>query len=88
MRILKEYLQITDAQNINLPGSNVNPISVIEQNKKLVMYFETDYDSDCSVPVTVYVIGTGHIRSDLATAKYIGTVAMTNGFVWHVYFSK
>ena len=69
------------------------PLSVGEQNGKLVMWGKVEPDLyDDLLPghpkpsIVVYVQGTG---SDLCEvpdyAEFIGTAQMTNGFVWHVF---
>lgn len=91
MRILKQILDIADESTYNLPGMNVTPLSVQEQGGTLVLYFMTDatdfeivYRSQ-TVSVRILIAGTGHERSDLADARYLGTVMMSYGLVWHCF---
>ncbi len=32
-----------------------------------------------------FIVGTGHIFEPSHNARYIGTVQMNNGLVWHIY---
>ncbi len=91
MTILEQWLSIQDKQIISLPGNKVEPIAVKEQNGRLVMYYTTDLDIHSIShegplqDMTILIAGTGHTRSDIEKADYIGTVAMSNGLVWHCY---
>lgn len=94
MTILKQPLSIQDKQTLSLPGNKVEPISVKEQNGRLVMYYKTDLDLHSISQegpfkdIVILIAGTGHTRSDIEKADYIGTVVMSNGLVWHCYKEK
>ena len=85
MRILKQILDIADEAIYNLPGRNVKPLSVQEQRGTLVLYFMTDADEETVTQVKILIAGTGHERSDIADARYLGTVMMSYGLVWHCF---
>ncbi len=88
MRILKQILDIADEATYNLPGRNVTPLSVQEQRGTLVLYFMTDAEfmsEEAITPVKILIAGTGHKRSDIADAQYLGTVMMPYGLVWHCF---
>ena len=45
-------------------------------------------NEDEKVDVEIYVIGTGWSYYSNKTGKYIGTVQMENGLVWHIFVSS
>ena len=91
MRILKQVLEITDRKTYILLGTKIKPLCVKEQSGNLVMYFETNASADeitdrvQQMPITVCIVGTGHLGNDLVVFDYIGTAMMPWGLVWHCY---
>lgn len=88
MRVLKQVLEIKDEECYSFPGKEIRLISVAEQRKNLVLYFETDATEDEIISRnkqavgTIYIVGTGQQREDIPTdAKFIGTVVMSYGLV-------
>lgn len=92
MKVLKQVLSITDEAIYNLPGRNIKPLSVQDQNENLVLYFLSDVTADELIdgkpvtPVKILIAGTGHNRADITDAHYIGTVVMSYGLVWHCFY--
>ena len=92
MWVLKQVLEIKDEERYSFPGKEIRLISVAEQRKNLVLYFETDATEDEIISRnkqavgTIYIVGTGQQREDIPPdAKFIGTVVMSYGLVWHCY---
>lgn len=95
MTILKQILKPTDKETYALVGSNVRPISVKEQDGKLVLYYESDatpdeiFDKINMSFITVAIVGTGRQRDDLNGYQYINTVMMNAlPLVWHCYYKN
>ena len=92
MRVLKQVLSIADEIIYDLPGKNIKPLSVQEQNGNLVLYFLSDVTADelmgskSFTPTKILIAGTGHNRPEIADANYIGTVVMSYGLVWHCFY--
>ena len=86
MKILKYELAITDEQTIPIGDLYAKPIAVAEQGGKLMFWAETDITRNPpnNYEILVKIVGTGHPFGHV-TMPYIGTVVMSNGFVWHVY---
>jgi hypothetical protein len=85
--IYKYELKIEGTQSIDCPYE-MTPISVGCQNGKLVLWAEVDKRVAATRFCAVYIYGTGHPMpddSDSAYEKFLGTVQMPNGLVWHVY---
>jgi hypothetical protein len=86
MRVLKQKLLIVDEQEISLTGLNAKPLSAQEQNGYLCIWFESE-GREGLTPFTFYIYGTGHeIKKN--DAQYLGTVVMSYGLVWHVYYKE
>ena len=90
MRILKYELEITDRQHIHIGNNFIVPLSVAEQNGKLMMWAmvkESEFPEIKNVTVRIDILGTGQEvgESDLGSANFIGTVVKSNGHVWHVF---
>ena len=92
MRVLRQVLEIRDKKRYFFPGKEIRLISVVEHRKELVLYFETDATEEeilrrnKQAVGTIYIVGTGHQREDIPPdAKFIGTVVMSYGLVWHCY---
>ena len=88
MHIWKYELEITDKQTISFGNSYAKPLSVAEQNGKLMMWvslLDDFYDADIENVVDVRIIGTGMVTSIPISDFFLGSVLMSNGFVWHVY---
>jgi len=91
MIIYKYELEITDNQMINTGKSRAYPISVAEQQGKLVMWAiltdDIKHTGGNQYVMSVHIVGTGN-RFHALTGNYgtfIGTVVMTNGLVWHIF---
>ena len=90
MKIYKYPLEITDRQVIPTGYLAAYPLSVAEQNGQLALWA---YMDDKSIPqlrdknntyeLVVEIVGTGQNFDE--TMRYVGTVVMSNGFVWHVF---
>ena len=83
MVIYKYELKITDKQNIEIGGLMPCGFSVNEQNGKLMMWVQLDEDYPGSFNLDVDIIGTGNTYQ--TEGKFIGTVLMSNGAVWHIF---
>ena len=65
---------------------NSKIVLVDEQHSQVCVWFEFDDRDEKSMLHRVHIIGTGHgFHPKLIHA---GSVNTTNGFVWHVYYSK
>lgn len=90
MKILKQILEITDSKTYRLPGKQIELLCVKNQGDNLVMYFTTDakpdeiVDGTITKSIKIRIVGTGHELSKSA-AKYLGTVVMPYGLVWHCF---
>ena len=97
-RILKYDLDVFDtpkAMKIKISGGEICPIAVAEQNGSLMLWVQTsiaDEDAkaveDREQELVVYVFGTGHSYVRQHNHVHIGTVVMSIGFVWHVFYEK
>ena len=89
MRILKYELEILDNQTIPIGSMSAKPLSVAEQSGRLMLWVETDIEHDPSGggAINVEIIGTGNYAA-APSMPFIGTVVMSNGFVWHVYAER
>lgn len=76
-----------DAVDLMLPADPVI-LSVAEQNGALMMWAQVD-DTRASRPRRIFMCGTGRALSITEAvgrgARFVGTVPMRNGLVWHVY---
>lgn len=79
--IYKYVLPIGDIVPVTMPEHAVL-LSVAEQNGALCLWAEVD-PSNREVTREIRLRGTGHPLGD--EGRYVGTVAMTYGLVWHVY---
>jgi len=90
MRILKYKLEITDHQRIEVGNNQAIPLSVAEQNGKLMLWanvLEDHYPKNVTGTIIVDIIGTGNLCYDgsVNLHNFIGTAVMANGLVWHVF---
>ena len=95
MKIYKYELNITDKQRIQVPGKHLRPLSVAEQYGKLMLWaIVSDEPPDFRANHTeleITIIGTGNPAPDLRQVdtfdgmRFIGTVVMSDGLVWHVF---
>ncbi len=68
------------------------PLTVVNQDEKVTLYMEVESENS-GFHMPVWVEGTGRpmptfsAAGDILTAevRYLGTVQMADGFVWHVY---
>jgi len=84
-KIYKYELQIKDSQSFQI-NSDYKILSVAEQNGKLCMWVLVNLNN----PITwmnIEIIGTGNQIDEqlMQHNKFIGSVVMHNGFVWHVF---
>lgn len=82
--IYKYPLEITDFQGLQIPkGSEI--LSAKCQNNSLVLY--AGVSAEEKELREIQIIGTGNpVYSDLKTKRrFIDTVIMPNGLVWHVF---
>ena len=90
MRVLKYELKITDRQYIHIENNSIVPLSVAEQNGKLMMWAmaeKNELHEKRNVTVRVDILCTGQEVKEpgLCIDNFIGTVAMGNGLEWHVF---
>jgi len=85
MKIHKYELKITESQKISISGCYASILSVAEQNGKLMTWVIVDEQIKHGARPSIYVeiVGTGH--SPPSQRRFIGTVVMSDGFVWHVF---
>lgn len=82
--IYKYPLKIQDKQELSLP-SPARALSVGVQGGKLVLWAVVDPDGTVFQPCQIVIYGTGHPIEDEGEYKFLGTVQMPNGLVWHVF---
>jgi hypothetical protein len=87
MRTIHKFpLEITDEQGVSMPvGAEL--LAVAEQNGQLVLWAEV-FPNNPNESKVIRVVGTGNPFPDHLSYLHIGTVVMSNGFVWHVYEKK
>ncbi len=82
MRIYKYPLVVIDEQVVSMPiGAEI--LSVADQRGTLCLWVSCDPENSV-VSRHIRIIGTGH-DFEYGDLKIIGTVPMSNGFVWHVF---
>lgn len=83
MRTIYKYpLEITRRQEI-ATFRNCRVIHVGEQSGQLILWLLVDTKAEW-IDLPVFVFGTGHPLPD-AEFHHVGTVCMSDGFVWHVF---
>lgn len=83
-RIFKYPLKIEDEQ-IVLIGGGGRVLSVGVQDNRLFVWALVD-QSYSAAPVHFYIVGTGNPANHVAShMRFIGTVQMPSGLVWHVF---
>lgn len=83
-RILKYQLEIADFQSIYTTLIDPVPVLVAEQNGEVCLWLK-GYQGEENTIQRIRMFGTGHwIPSDQGL-EHIGSVSMSNGFVWHVF---
>ena len=86
-QIYKYPLQIVVSQQLCL-HEDFKILSVAEQQGVLCLWTEVD-TLNTPQKVKIIVHGTGTIfPPETEEATFIGTVLMSNGLVWHVYYEK
>ncbi len=82
MVIHKYRMEIEDNFQVEIP-QDFSPlhIGIDPKDGNLYLWASVDTNSEMTHK-TFYCRGTGHIEP---IAKYIGTVPMDNGFVWHFF---
>ena len=81
-RIWKYPLEIEDRHDYVMPAKS-EILHVGEQNEKLYVWIRSIEDAP-RTKRRIVIYGTGHqIHND--NEKYVGTVIMSYGLVWHVY---
>jgi hypothetical protein len=83
--IWKYNLAILDEQVVKLPIHSV-PLSVGEQNEALYVWIRVDSDFK-ETDFTFSIRGTGH-RLTGNEGDFLGTVVMSYGLVWHVFWKQ
>lgn len=81
--VYKYTLDIVGRQELLIP-QNAKILYVGEQQYgKITLWAQVDTIED-KIKLPIFIFGTGHTipSPDL---KYIGTVQMTNGLVWHIF---
>lgn len=82
MIIYKYELEIRENQWVDLPyGAQL--LSVGEQNGKLFVWARVDRERQGDA-ILFRIYGTG-LLFELDPGRFLGTVQMQNGLVWHVY---
>lgn len=81
--IYKYALEITDSQELNLPGGS-KLIKVAEQNDQLCAWV-LQHTQNEKEDYTIWIAGTGHDLESIEHIHYFDTVLMSGGFVWHVF---
>ena len=89
LTIYKFPIEITDNQTLEIKGCK-GLISVIEQNKKLVIYSFVNTENKCIKLIDIMIAGTGNpISGKLqCNSNFLGTVSTATGLVWHVFYSN
>jgi len=64
------------------------PISVGEQDNRLIVWAEVDEHDKAFMSAYFYVIPTGFKELPNADIKFIGTVQMSSGLVFHIYWDR
>jgi len=88
-KIYKHRLKITDEiQVLTLPPDSI-VVHCGEQEAGLYVWVDGDVDADEYIVVPFRIFGTGHLIKAASGAEedasHVGTVQMSNGFVWHIY---
>lgn len=81
--IHKFVLEVMDEQKVTMPQRHTT-IHVGEQQGALCVWAIVDTESPM-VDVTFRVVGTGHPLPQGHDSCLLGTVVMSNSFVWHVF---
>lgn len=82
MKTIHKYtLGVTDTQVILMP-INAEIVSIQNQNDTITLWAIVDTNTNIE-QVTFSIYGTGHPITGM-DERYIGTVQMDNGLVWHV----
>ena len=91
MKIYKYPLEIIDRQIIPTGSVVATPLSVAEQGGVLTMWVELDADTiplhlvHESYEIDVDIVGTGSPYNNDEDKRFVGTVVMSSGLVWHVF---
>lgn len=89
MKIIYKYeLEIKQAQVINIKGYS-KILKVAEQNERLFIWVSIDPESELIFTSTILIFGTGIEINETQSerCKYLDTVLMSSGLVWHVFNS-
>ena len=95
IKIFKYPLQLTDYQEIEIPSPAV-VLSVVDQYGTLCLYAMVETDEEVSLDeydmiykkVPVLIRGTGHDLKDAYYARFMASIPMHNGLVWHVFIDE
>lgn len=83
-RILKYTLEITDYQDVTIPHGII--LSVAEQAGALCMWALVEPEGrERTHCIRIFGTGGPVHRSEAELGRFIGTVPMSNGLVWHVF---
>jgi len=92
-RIYKYPLDVSDTPGrrlIEVDCLSVTPLSVAEQRGDLMLWAVVEEGNDeRTLTLDIAIVGTGHMLwyGMLHEKRFIGSVPMSTGFVWHVYAS-
>jgi hypothetical protein len=81
--IWKFEIPFRPVTNIGIP-KEYKILHVAEQRGELCLWAEVNPSSQIT-DLILYIYGTGWPLQGTET-KYLGTVCMSDGFVWHVYY--
>lgn len=81
--IWKYELEPVEEQVINIPGGIPLSVGVQGHNESLVMWAEV-VTGAMERKIRVVIRGTGHDKKN-SDGKFLGTVQMPSGLVWHVF---
>lgn len=82
-QIWKYAVEVKDNQSIAMP-SGATILSIQEQHDQIQMWVLVDPKLP-QEERKFKIYGTGHTIQYLANMKFIQTIPMNNGFVWHVF---
>ena len=89
-KICKYELEIADEQKINIPAFS-RILSVQAQHDKLCLWAVVETEMPLS-EIEILIVGTGNECPEgcwdnppIYNNKFLGTVQMHNGLVWHVF---
>lgn len=86
--IYKYPLEITDFQQITLPG-DAEILSVIAQDDRPVLYALVDTEDKTGRPIDIHIFGTGKPKEAIDDLDFMATVSTCDGqLIWHVFLGR